>query len=314
MSAIPCDFLQADVTIRDRRHLLFCTPEQRTLLQNASVWYLDGTFDVVRYPFVQLYGVHAFLTQDGGAKQVPLAFVMMSGKSKHDYKAVLKELRRSGGSPVAVVLDFEAAVWKAVRAVFPTASLRGCNFHWGQAVLRKMQALGLQSAYHEDHGTRRFCRKLLALPFLPHEHIMPTFQSLRAQVVDNAPLEGLVNYIYNTWLHNSQWTVQELSVYKRAVRTNNDVEGYHRRLQHRAQLGNLQFYLLLRLLHQEAQLVPLHAQLLTQHALKRVQRSRTRKVQAKIFGLWSDYRHGRLQVAQLLRAIGRIYAPSAFAK
>jgi len=33
-----------------------------------------------------------------------------------------------------VVLDFEAALWKAVRKVFPQAGLRGCYFHFTQAV------------------------------------------------------------------------------------------------------------------------------------------------------------------------------------
>lgn len=36
-----------------------------------------------------------------------------------------------------VVIDFEMANWKAIR-VLPHAKIRGCAFHWSQAVWRKV--------------------------------------------------------------------------------------------------------------------------------------------------------------------------------
>ena len=43
-----------------------------------------------------------------------------------------------------LVADFEKAAWNAARSVFPGIGIRGCNFHWEQAVWRKAQELGLQ--------------------------------------------------------------------------------------------------------------------------------------------------------------------------
>jgi len=48
------------------------------------------------------------------------------------------------------VLDFESGLWQALRSVFVSTNvcIRGCNFHWAQAVWRKVQELGLQVCFH----------------------------------------------------------------------------------------------------------------------------------------------------------------------
>lgn len=43
----------------------------------------------------------------------------------------------------AVVMDYEAATWKAFASVLQTVEIRGCFFHYGQAVWRKVQELGM---------------------------------------------------------------------------------------------------------------------------------------------------------------------------
>jgi len=47
----------------------------------------------------------------------------------------------------AVVSDFEAALWSAVRDVSPGVAQRGREFHFSQAVWRNVQSVGLQLAY-----------------------------------------------------------------------------------------------------------------------------------------------------------------------
>ena len=39
---LPENFLQADVRVRDQRHLVFSTPGMVSLLKRAKVWYMDA--------------------------------------------------------------------------------------------------------------------------------------------------------------------------------------------------------------------------------------------------------------------------------
>jgi transposase-like protein len=37
-----------------------------------------------------------------------------------------------------ITIDFETALWKALRCLLPNVKLQGCVFHWTQAVWRKV--------------------------------------------------------------------------------------------------------------------------------------------------------------------------------
>lgn len=141
---IPADFLKADVCIRSKRHLVFATSQQVQQLVKAKNWYVDGTFKLCRQPFSQLFTINAFVKSGDQAKQVPLLFVVMSGRKKRDYRAVLQEVLSILPSPPAVrriTLDFERALWTVLRQLLPDVSLQGCLFHWTQALWRKVSMI-----------------------------------------------------------------------------------------------------------------------------------------------------------------------------
>ena len=133
---IPEGFLRGDVRIDDSRHLIFMSEYQMHVLKSAKTWYMDGTFRVIRRPFTQLYGIHAFVSSGECKKQIIVAHVFMSRRTAADYEGVFRSIKSTVGD-VAVermVGDFEKAAWMAIQLVFETVSLKGCLFHVSQVI------------------------------------------------------------------------------------------------------------------------------------------------------------------------------------
>ena len=148
----------------------------------------------------------------------------------------------------------------------------------------------------------------MALPFLPHEHIPAMFNQLK-EMGTTEPLQSLVEYIEVTWLQSTIWTPMDWSIFKKSVRTNNDVEGWHHRLNHHARRSRLEFYLLVNLLHQESHLVSLQVRLVSEHKLMRQQRRKYKHLQAQIFDAWDRFIQGEISSKKLLHTCAHLNGP-----
>ncbi|XP_071130109.1 uncharacterized protein [Mytilus edulis] len=210
----------------------------------------------------------------------------------------------------SVVLDFERATWVATRKVLPTVSIRGCAFHWGQAVWRKCQRLGLQVAYSKQDNVHRFIRQLMALPYLPKEHIPAAFQKLKSRIQPNNRMYRLLTYIQRRWIDSTIFPISAWTVFGQPIRTNNDVEGWHNRLNRKAKGASLHLYVMLKVLSDEARYLPMQIQLVSEHKLTRYQRAATKRSQSKLMELWDSYRSQQLTVSQLMSSVALIVVPS----
>ena len=181
----------------------------------------------------------------------------MSRRSQKDYIAVLQAfsdlmlsaLGESRLEVVEIVSDFEAALWNAVKAVFPEVHHSGCNFHWAKAVIRKVsrvlfiysfdyeysvftwlqvRSLQLMAEYQKkDSGTRKSIQELLSLPYLPPELIEIQFNIIRREAPRLNGLDTFVVYIENNWIKRQLSPPKNWKVFNKWIRTNNDCEGLH---------------------------------------------------------------------------------------
>ena len=134
-------------------------------------------------------------------------------------------------SLIQAVLDFEAATWNSLRNVFPDIAIYGCIFHFVRGVYKKLQSLGLSVPYKRDQVTRNLIKQIYCLPFLPVRDMLVEFAGLEEEFVSNGDqMTELYSYVQRTWFGSSVWKPRDISVYRRLIRTNNDAEGYHKRL------------------------------------------------------------------------------------
>jgi hypothetical protein len=111
-------------------------------------------------------------------------------------------------------------------------------------------------------------------------------------------------------VNGSTFNQKDWSVYGQAIRTNNNIEGWHNALNRRASgRVHLPFYMLIQLLHREAELIAIQVRLVSEKRLKRIQRKQYRKMQTKVFSLWQHYQDQEKSAMQLLKASSYLNGP-----
>ena len=147
----------------------------------------------------------------------------------------------------------------------------------------QVKELGLHTAYIHQQQVRAYIRELMSLPHLPANHIIPAFQQLKERCPrTNEKLLDLLSYFDDNWVNSTSRPPTSWSVFKRVVRTKNDVEGWHYRLNSQSPHDRPNSYVLLGLLHKEATLLPLQVKLVSQKKIYRRQRKEHRSREEKL--------------------------------
>ena len=171
-------------------------------------------------------------------------------------------------------------------------------------------SLGLAVQYQTHVGSVfKYCRKLLALPFLPSDCLTATFEELSSQA--SVPeLTVLVSYIRDTWISSEMWPPESWSCYRRSIRTNNDVEAWHARLGRQTGVGNLGVYQLSERLFDESKLVALSTKTMSEERIQRYQRLSTIRINTAVEKYYDEYDAGHRSAMRLLAACARVYGHS----
>ncbi|KAH3861836.1 hypothetical protein DPMN_024787 [Dreissena polymorpha] len=171
--------------------------------------------------------------------------------------------------------------------------VKGMCLPLGQHVYRKIVAEELQTTYTEKGNVYLFPRKVLSLPHLPHEHITPTLNTLASQAADvGGPVNRVMEYVGRTWVNGTMWTPEHWNILRETVRTNNDVEGWHRRMNSRAGWSDLGLYVIVPFLRAEAQTVSLQVLLVFENLLTATLRKRYKDEHDRLFYAFDAYELG----------------------
>ena len=272
VNCIPQDFYRGEVSVGPpadkRRHFLFSTTRQMELLRSAKLLKIDGTFKIVQRPHTQLLTVHANIKTTQHERNMPLFYILMSGKREVDYKRVLEEMKlkvEGGGNPMRVetiLLDFEVGLWNAVRAVFqPTASggqlkVRGCWFHYTQALMKMVGKCHLTKDYCKKQDIYKMVRRLMTMPLIDYQNIPILFDYYKnryaSHIQESIWVRKYFEYMEKQWITNAIITPESLSCFKEPIRTNNQVETFNGQIWSLSGKNPLHIYLLAFLLDREA--------------------------------------------------------------
>ena len=255
-------FLKKDIiTDNQQRFIIFATDEQLDYMFNANVWYIDGTFAIVRKTaFMQLLVFHVMIGTNFNFKSIPCMYIFMSTRTKCAYMEVFTEVLNlfvsvKGLAPYVerLMIDFEIALWQALRdlkenGIFasPNLKITGCIFHFTQAIFRKLNFFHLKSSYRFNPDTKFLLRLFMALPLLPEHMILRQYLRLRRKCFAykgkiGTLLQHFSNYFRKTWM-TGNWGPHDWCQFEEIHRTNNISESHNGAFKKRLFYGDMTFY------------------------------------------------------------------------
>jgi hypothetical protein len=123
------------------RLLVFGADSELKLLHQSEYVVCDGTFEMAPDTSYQMYTMHGFYQKES----LPLIWALLPNKSRATYEEMLGAVRENlvlkfgtVGAMRYFLTDFELAAIQAVQTVFPETTVKGCSFHFRQAVIRRL--------------------------------------------------------------------------------------------------------------------------------------------------------------------------------
>ena len=244
------------------RILIFGTERTLNLIKDSQHWFMDGTFKVVPELFFQLYTVQALVT----GSIVPCLYVLLPNKTQITYCRLFEEIKvlQPQVHPTTITTDFERAAINAATECFANVEIHGCFFHLAQNIFRKVQSVGLQDRYQNDEDFALSIRMIAALAFVPSEKVIESFKTLQESLSEE--FATVMDYFEDNYIGRLRRNRRAVAVFETSIwsvhsrvanslpRTNNAVEGWHRKMQSAVSCHHPNIWSFLRILKREQSL------------------------------------------------------------
>lgn len=217
---------------------VFASNDQLQLLKTSTHIYFDATFKVVPALYFQLLTLFVSV----GDTAFPVLYALMTHKTTAAYRTVFQKVKElvPDFAPRSAMADFEEAPVAAFREVYGDVPVSGCWFHYGQAIVKRVQKIGLKEAYVHDQSVKEIVQYFFGLPLLPVSDISDALEDVRLAIPTDSPhtdrLNQLARYVKRQWLDRRSVGAERLCVRDSTARTNNVLESYHASLRRRIQV------------------------------------------------------------------------------
>ena len=223
----------------DWEYAVFSTDRNLTALSACREIYVDATFKCTPAPYEQVLTIlgrfHGYV--------IPLVTALMGQRQIGNYRQIFQEVKRRirqlglRWRPNMIICDFEQALISSLDTEFRHAEVRGCYFHFLQNLWKHVQILGLKIPYGQSRSLKKLIKKIMAIGYLPSALVRMNFfnlkqeQNTRRLILRFPGLRNWINYVENTYI-GGNWAPRVWNVFDRNMsqRTNNNIEGYHSRL------------------------------------------------------------------------------------
>jgi len=239
--------------------IIFSSKLQLEMLATAERWHIDGTFSASPKLFYQVYTIHAWLYSEMHVA----AFMLLKNKTQVTYSDAFNKLKSCAINeefnlkPREVISDFELAAINALREVFPGVVIKGCHFHFCQALKKNIKSIGkfyiliiwlylyftyfnilnipgLESVYQKNEVLQDWLKIFMIFAMVPPSNINYVWQyqiNTKPTINEQQKIDEFLNYFYNQWLNNRTLAISDWNHFDNSVpRTNNHVEGFNRKL------------------------------------------------------------------------------------
>jgi len=231
-------FLQYDNECKNgNRILIFYSDQGTEILKASESAGCDGTFKYSPKIFYQIFTIIGIYKGDS----LPCIFILLEKKEYETYLEALNEIRRNLFESYAItldnltiMLDFELAMQQALRQTFKnTVIIKGCWFHFCQAILTNVGSIGFKQDYQNSYEVRFWIKRFMALALIPLYRIEDAVAIIINEIDPDEKIFDkkveFLQYFADQWL-NAKMSKQGPEIWNQhlaTIRTNNGSENNH---------------------------------------------------------------------------------------
>ena len=310
-------FLLYDSGVGDpERMVLFCTDQCLSLLEQSDHWFADGTFSVSPTIFFQLYTIHSICH----GKVVPCVYALLPNKTAATYDRLFYQLSThlNGHVPLDILFDFERAAMNSAMNTFDGLDIKGCFFHLSQNIWKRIQQNGCAALYENDANFSLLMRMIAAVAFVPVDDVPEAFYDIEREIRDTYDINGvdvILDYFEDNYIGRQRrgrprdiamFPIEIWNMHHRTQddlpRTNNHIEGWHRRFACNCDCCHPTVWKLVRAFQREENLVRAEVhQVLGGHPV--IQKKKYQECAERVKRIVNNYPERRADMLGYLRAI-----------